>query len=313
MGKLFIGVDLGGTKIYSAIANESGEILNEIVVKTEADKGTDAIVDKIKNSISYLLENIDDNKVIAIGIGSPGPLDIRNGIIAEPPNLPFKNYNIVKELKDTFGIDVYLDNDANVATLAEYKYGAGRDTDNMIYLTVSTGIGGGAILNGKIYRGSTLNALELGHVTIDSNGRRCGCGNRGCVEALASGTAILNLAKEALKSKVDTSLRRYEEVTTKEVFDEYKNGDRICKEIINEALSYLGISISNYANIFDPDMIVIGGGVSNQWEIVSEKINEEMSKRCLGTILNNCKIERAQLEGRSGVLGAIALAMSGMD
>ncbi|MCR6514794.1 ROK family protein [Clostridium sp. LY3-2] len=312
MEKLFIGIDLGGTKIYSALADKSGEILKEIVVKTEAFKGADSIVGKIKDSISYLLEDIDKERVVAIGIGSPGPLDVKNGLIAEPANLPFKNYNIVKELEDAFKISVYLDNDANVATLAEHRFGAGINTENMVYVTVSTGIGGGAILNGKIYRGSTSNALEVGHTTVSTRGRRCGCGNRGCVESLSSGTAISNLANEALKSRVKTSLREYDEVTAK-VFKEAKNGDRLSKEILKESLSYLGVAVSNYANIFDPDMIVIGGGISNEWDILSESIKEEMEKRCLSTILNNCKIVKAKLDGKSGVLGAIALAITKMD
>ena len=309
MKQLFVGVDLGGTKIYTAIANKAGEILNEIVVKTEAEKGHEQIVDKIKMSISHVLEGIDKADVKAIGIGSPGPLDIKNGLIAEPPNLPFKNYNIVKELKEEFDLPVYLDNDANAATLAEFMFGAGFGTENMVYVTASTGVGGGAILNGKIYRGSTANALEVGHTTINVTGKRCGCGNRGCVEALSSGTAIKNAAVEAVKSNIKTSLKDYDEVTAKEVFDEAEKGDRVANEILDEALSYLGAAVSNYANIFDPDMIVIGGGITNGGKIVFDKIREEMEKRCLGPVLKHCKVEKAKLEGQAGVLGAVALAM----
>lgn len=309
MKQLFVGVDLGGTKIYTAIANKAGEILNEIVVKTEAEKGHEQIVEKIKMSISHVLEGIDKADVKAIGIGSPGPLDIKSGLIAEPPNLPFKNYNIVKELKEEFDLPVYLDNDANAATLAEFMFGAGFGTENMVYVTASTGVGGGAILNGKIYRGSTANALEVGHTTINVTGKRCGCGNRGCVEALSSGTAIKNAAVEAVKSNIKTSLKDYDEVTAKEVFDEAEKGDRVANEILDEALSYLGAAVSNYANIFDPDMIVIGGGITNGGKIVFDKIREEMEKRCLGPVLNHCKVEKAKLEGQAGVLGAVALAM----
>lgn len=309
MGKLFVGVDLGGTKIYTALADETGTILKEIIVGTEANKGPDQIVEKIKNSIRNVLEDINIDDIKAIGIGSPGPLDIKNGLIAEPANLPFKNYNIVKEIKGEFNIPVYLDNDANVATLAEFKFGAGVNTENMIYVTASTGVGGGAILNGKIYRGSTANALEVGHTTISTTGRRCGCGNRGCVEAMTSGTAIKKAAIEALESRVETSLREYENISAKEVFIEAEKGDKVANEILSEALSYLGAAVSNYANIFDPDMIVIGGGITGGGKIVFDKINEEMKKRCLSTILNNCKIEKAKLEGQAGVLGAIALAM----
>lgn len=309
MSNLYVGVDLGGTKIYTAIANEFGEILDDIVVKTEAEKGYEQIVEKIKNSITEVIKNVDKSKVKSIGLGSPGPIDIKNGMISEPANLPFVNFPIVKELVDEFGIDTYLDNDANVATLAEYMFGAGKGTENMIYVTVSTGIGGGAILNGKIYRGSTSNALELGHITVDVSGRRCGCGNTGCVEAISSGTAIMKNAQDALKSRVNTSLRNYENVTSKEVFIEALKGDRVCKDILDNSLSYLGIAIANYANIFDPDAIVIGGGISGAGEIVFEAIEKEMKKRCLGPILNNCKVMPSSLKDKSGVLGAIALAI----
>lgn len=309
MENLYIGIDLGGTKIYTAIGNSSGEILNEVILPTEANKGHEQIVNKIKDSIKKVMDGIDKSKIKAIGLGSPGPLDIKNGIITEPVNLPFYNYPIVDELTKEFGIKTYLDNDANVATLAEYLFGAGKGTENMVYVTVSTGVGGGAILNGKIYRGSTLNALEVGHTTINVSGRRCGCGNNGCVEAMASGTAIMKLAKDALDSRVKTSLREYEVVTSKEVFVEASKGDKVAMEIVEYSMSYLGAAIANYANILDPEVIVIGGGISGAGEIVFEIVNREMEKRCLTPIYKNCKIVKSYLGSKTGVLGAIALAL----
>ena len=309
MENLYVGVDLGGTKIFTALANKNGEILNEIVVKTEAEKGEKHIVDKIKHSIHHVMKECDKSQVKAIGLGSPGPLNIEKGLIAEPANLPFINYPIVDELYKEFNINVHLDNDANVATLAEYMFGSGKNAKNMVYVTVSTGIGGGAILNGEIYRGSTSNALEVGHITVDTSGRRCGCGNLGCVEAMSSGTAIMKAAKDAISSRVDTSLRSYDNVTSKEVFIEASKGDRVSKEIVENAMSYLGIAISNYANILDPDIIVIGGGITGAGDIVLNSINKEMSKRCLGTILRNCRVVKSDLGSKIGVLGAIALAI----
>lgn len=307
--KLFIGIDLGGTKIYTALANEKGEILREIVKPTEASKGYEQIVDKIKETINYVKEEVDEKDIVSIGIGSPGPLDVKNGLIVSPPNLPFNNFNIVKSLQDEFRLPVFLDNDANAATLAEFKFGAGRGTVNMVFITASTGVGAGAVLNEEIYRGSTSNALELGHTTIDYYGNRCGCGNRGCVESISSGTAIKKAADEVLKSSITTSLRDYELVTAAEVFAEAEKGDRVSNEILREALGYLGAAVANAANSFDPDMIVIGGGVSNGGKIVFDIIEEEMEKRCLKPILNHCVIRKAELGGRAGVLGAIALAI----
>lgn len=309
MSKLFIGVDLGGTKIYTALSDENGNIIKEIIKPTEASKGYEQIVEKIKESIRYVSSDIKDNKIISIGIGSPGPLDVSNGLIVNPPNLPFNNFNIVDCLKDEFKLPVFLDNDANAATLAEYKFGAGVGTTNMIFITASTGVGAGAVLNKDIYRGSTSNALELGHTTVDYSGNKCGCGNMGYVEAMSSGTAIKNQAEELLKLDVETSLRKYDLVTAKEVFIESSNGDKLASEVLRKSLGYLGVAVSNAANIFDPDMIVVGGGVSDGGQIVFDIINEEMKTRCLSPILKHCIVKKAQLGGKAGVLGAVALAM----
>lgn len=307
--KYVVGVDLGGTKIYTALVDLDGNIVKEVTVKTEAQKGDAIVLEKILNTIDDVLTGTDINEVKAIGVGSPGPLDVENGLIVYTPNLPFKNFNIVKPIKEKYKIDTYLDNDANVATLSEYMFGAGKGSKNMVYVTVSTGIGGGAILNGNLFRGSTSNALEIGHITVMKGGPRCGCGNTGCAEALASGTAIMKRAKEAVESKVGTSLRNYEEVTAQEVFLEAEKGDKVSKDILNDALSYLGITISNIANSFDPDKIIIGGGVSEAGRIVFDKIDHEMERRCLKTIYNNCKVEKAVLGSKAGVLGAAALAI----
>ncbi|WP_294188406.1 ROK family protein [uncultured Clostridium sp.] len=307
--KYVVGVDLGGTKIYTALVDLGGNIVKEVTVKTEAQKGDTVVLDKIIKTIDDVLIGTDIDEIKAIGVGSPGPLDVENGLIVYTPNLPFKNFNIVKPIKEKYKIDTYLDNDANVATLSEYMFGAGKGSKNMVYVTVSTGIGGGAILNGSLFRGSTSNALEIGHITVMKGGPRCGCGNTGCAEALASGTAIMKRAKEAIESKVETSLKNYEEVTAKEVFLEAEKGDKVSKDILNDALSYLGITISNIANSFDPDKIIIGGGVSEAGRIVFDKIDYEMERRCLRTIYNNCKIEKAVLGSKAGVLGAAALAI----
>lgn len=307
--KYVVGVDLGGTKIYTALVDLEGNIISEVNVKTEAHKGEKCVLDKILKTIDTVLEGIDINEVKSIGIGSPGPLDIKRGLIVYTPNLPFKNFNLVKPIKEKYKLDTYLDNDANVATLSEFMFGSGKGTKNMVYMTVSTGIGGGAIINGSLFRGSTSNALEIGHITVMSGGPRCGCGNTGCAEALASGTAIMKRAREAVDSKVDTTLRDYEEVTAREVFQEAEKGDKVSQDILNNALSYLGITVANVANTFDPDMIVIGGGVGGAGRMVFDKINEEMERRTLRTIYNNCKVEKAILGSKAGVLGAAALAI----
>ena len=210
--KYVIGVDLGGTKIYTALVDLQGNMKKEVIVETEAEKGELPVLQKMIDTIDYVLEGTNKDEVKAIGIGSPGPLDVANGLIVYTPNLPFKNFNIVKPIKERYGIETFLDNDANVATLGEFMFGAGKGTENLVFITASTGIGGGAIINGKLFRGSTANALEIGHMTLMNGGPRCGCGNTGCAESLASGTAIMNRGREAAKSNCKTSLKNYEKL-----------------------------------------------------------------------------------------------------
>ncbi len=308
--KYVVGVDLGGTKIYTALVDLEGNIIKEKTVETLAHEGEQAVVGRIVDTINYVIDGTDKNLIKSIGIGSPGPLDVKNGIIIENSNLPFKNFEIVKTIKETFDLPTHLDNDANVATLGEFMFGAGKGTENMVFITASTGIGGGAVLNGKLFRGSTGNALEVGHMTVATEGPRCGCGNLGCAEALGSGTAIGKRAKEAVLSNVVTSLKNYENVTAKEVFKEAANGDRVAKNILNTSLTYLGIAVANTITNFDPEKVVIGGGVVNGGDIVIETIRNVVEERCMAAFVENCTIEKAILGGKAGVLGAAALAIT---
>lgn len=305
-----VGVDLGGTKIYTALVDLEGNIVNEKVVETLAEEGQEAVSERILDTIANVIAGVDNELIKAIGVGSPGPLDAKKGIIFEPSNLPFKNYEIVRTIKDRFNLPTYLDNDANVATLAEFMFGAGKGTENMVYITVSTGIGGGAIINGKLYRGHTANALEVGHMTVSKEGPRCGCGNVGCAESFASGTAIGKRAKEAVASKVVTSLKKYNNVTAKEVFMEAAEGDAEAKRILDNALYYLGITVGNVMSHLDPEKVVMGGGVINGGDVVIETVKKVVAERCLSVFAENCSIEKAKLGGQAGVLGAAALAIT---
>ena len=308
--KYVVGVDLGGTKIYTALVDLDGNIIKEKTVETLAHEGEQAVMGRIIDTIDYVTEGTDKNLIKSIGIGSPGPLDVKNGVIIENSNLPFKNFAIVKTIKEKYDLPTYLDNDANVATLGEFMFGAGKGTENMVFITASTGIGGGAVLNGKLFRGATGNALEVGHMTVSTEGPRCGCGNLGCVEALGSGTAIGKRAKEAVSTNVTTSLKNYDNVTAKEVFKEAANGDRVAKNILNTSLTYLGIAVANTITNFDPEKVVVGGGVVNGGDIVIDTIRNVVEERCMAAFVENCTIEKAVLGGKAGVLGAAALAIT---
>jgi glucokinase len=311
MKNYVIGIDLGGTKISCALADLEGQVISQNTVPTNAQEGEIPVLNRIIQCVQTVLTNGDVtiDKVRAIGIGSPGPLDAKTGVIITTPNLPFKNFNLVSPLKEKFGVPVYLDNDANVAAIGEFMFGAAKGTENMVYFTVSTGVGGGAVLNGKVYRGNTSNALEIGHMTVLPDGPRCNCGNIGCLEAVASGTAIGKRGKEAVESKVETSLRNYENVTSYEVFKEAKAGDKVAQDIVDSCLNYLGIGVANAIAIFDPEMVIIGGGVSKVGSVVFDKVQEVVNKRCFKSMAESCKILPAGLGTDAGVIGAVALAI----
>lgn len=308
--KYVVGVDLGGTKIYTALVDLEGNIIKEKAVETLAFEGENAVMGRIIDTINYVIDGSKKNLIKSIGIGSPGPLDVKNGVIIENSNLPFKNFEIVKTIRETYDLPTYLDNDANVATLGEFMFGAGKGTENMVFITASTGIGGGAVINGKLFRGTTGNALEIGHTIVANEGPRCGCGNIGCAEALGSGTAIGKRAKEAVATNVETSLKNYENVTSKEVFKEAANGDRVAKNILETSLNYLGIAVANTITNFDPEKVVIGGGVINGGSIVLDTIRRVVGERALKTFVDSCTVEKAVLGGKAGVLGAAALAIT---
>ncbi|MBU3210703.1 ROK family protein [Clostridium algidicarnis] len=311
MKEYFIGIDLGGTKIAGVITDLKGNIIKESIIKTMAEYGDKAIVLRIINLIEDLIvssgKTLED--IRAVGIGSPGPLDPKRGIIITTPNLPFENFDIITPIKEKFNVPVFLDNDANVAAIGEHTLGAGKSTKNMVYITVSTGIGGGAIINGKIYRGNTFNALEIGHMTLLPDGPKCNCGNYGCFEALASGTAISKRAKEAVESGRDTSLLNYFKITSYEVFKEAEKGDSVSMHIIDSSLEYLGIGIANIITLFDPEVIILGGGVMKAGQIIFDRIKEVVDQRCFKNMASACKIVPSALGEKSGVIGAIALAM----
>ncbi|HBT19572.1 MAG TPA: glucokinase [Clostridiaceae bacterium] len=312
MKKYVIGVDLGGTKITTAISDLAGKIIEKTTLATGAHLGEEVVMERIFESISMVLEasKIAEEEVRAIGIGSPGPLDAEKGTIITTPNLPFKNYNVAKPIERKFGITTYLDNDANAAALGEYAFGAGKGTKNLLYITVSTGVGGGAVLNGRPYRGSTSNALEVGHMTIEPfSPHRCNCGNYGDLESLSSGTAIAKRAKEAVEAGKETILKDAQTITSYEVHQAYLEGDAVAMEILDKAFAYMGIGVANLIVNFDPEVIVIGGGVSKIGDLFFAKVKESARTRCFDFMFDAVKIVPAELGQDAGVIGAIALAL----
>ncbi|HKL76535.1 MAG TPA: ROK family protein, partial [Halanaerobiales bacterium] len=262
----YIGIDLGGTKILTAVANDNGEIIARVKLATETELGQERIKKNIFKSIYKVLEKTDIKieKIKSIGIGSPGPLNVEKGIIYESANLPIKNMEIVDLIEKETGINTYLQNDANTAALGEKVFGVGKEADDLLYITISTGVGGGIIINGKIYYGHTGNAGEIGHMTVDPTGPQCGCGNYGCLESFSSGTAIKNMAKKAVENDESTLIKKLakdQKLSAKLAAKAAAKGDQKALDIFAKAGYYLGIGIANLVNIFNPEMIILGGGV----------------------------------------------------
>jgi glucokinase len=309
----YIGVDIGGTKTAMGISSRDGCILARSEIRTSKEPHivlswvTDNYL-QWKNL--YLHEQ--GSEIKGIGIGCPGPLDRTNGTILNAPNLEeWYGYPIVKHLEESCFCPVYLENDANVAALGEFRYGAGMGYQNLVYLTISTGIGGGIIINGKLYIGTDGCAGEFGHMTIEPDGPSCKCGNNGCLEALASGTAIMREANEYLKAGQPTLLRELfgDTVTSEQVAHGAKMGDHIANIVIQRAMRYLGIGIANIMTELCPQVIILGGGVTNIGDIMFSMVRHEVSKRVTMVNPGHIPILPAILGRDIGIKGAIAFLM----
>lgn len=314
--KYSIGVDFGGTNIVSAIVNCQGKIVSRLKVPTLAERGKEATIKRIIETIhkNIVQSTIVLDDIIGIGIGAPGPLDIKRGIINFAPNLPgWIDVPLKKKLKNEFNMKVVLENDANAAAWGERCFGAGQGVDNLVCFTLGTGIGGGIIIDGKIYHGNNYGAAELGHMTVNKNGPRCNCGNYGCLEAYSSATGIknriINRIEEGIKSEFlnfdDDKL--FESLRLKSIFEAARKGDKLTKDVVEEAISYLGIAIANIAIILNPEMVVLVGGITNEGDKLLIPLREEVKKRAFYSNYKSLKIVIGKLGGNAGVLGAAAL------
>jgi len=314
--KYSIGVDLGGTNIVSAIVNYQGKVVNRLKVPTLTERGKEATIKRIIETIheNIIQSTIAIDDIRGIGIGAPGPLDVKRGIINFAPNLPgWRDVPLRKILEDEFNMKVVLENDANAAAWGEMCFGAGQGVDNLVCFTLGTGIGGGIIIDGKIYHGNNYGAAELGHMTVNKDGPRCNCGNYGCLEAYSSATGIknriINRIREGIKSKFlnfDDS-RLFESLRLKLIFKTARKGDKLTKSVVEEAISYLGIAIANIANILNPEMVVLVGGITNEGDKLLIPLKREVRKRAFYSNYKSLKIVIGKLGGNAGVLGAAAL------
>jgi glucokinase len=313
-GDPVIGIDLGGTKIQSLVVDGTGQILGEDRRPTVAGEGLDAVVDRMMESVGRALDQsgVAPTAARAVGVSAPGPCDFDHGVLLHAPNLPgWVNVPLTTLIEERLGLPTFLENDANAAALAEARYGAGQGARHLIYLTISTGIGGGLILDGGIYRGADGTAGELGHVTVDEQGPLHNCGMRGCLEVLASGTAIGRMAQEAAlagRSERLATAAAGGELNAVAVHAAAEAGDPVADEILEKASHYLGVGLANLLNIFNPQVIVIGGGVAHIGARLLDPAIELARSRAFRLPAQTVRFRTAALEGRAEALGAAALA-----
>ena len=312
MNKNVIGVDIGGTNLRFGIVKKTGQIIHKIVRPTEADAGKNAVIKNIINGIDEILHvsKVKKNSILGISLAAPGFIDIDKNIITFSPNLPgWRNVNLGRIVKDNLGIPVTIENDANAAAFGERWLGAGRNSSNLLCITMGTGIGGGIILDNKIWHGDKGMAGEIGHITVNPEGPLCNCGNYGCLEAYSSGTGIINRMIDAMKKGKKTALlsmikNGINEITPEKVFLAAKKGDQLSLELVKDAGRYLGIAISDFANLLNIKTIILYGGLVSSFSLFAKRMKEEIIKRTIPSFSKEVRVLKAQLKYDAGIIGA---------
>ena len=311
-----LAIDLGGTKIIAALISPGGEMLAREYSLTHADDGPESVINRIFTAIDHILilQKIGLTQLDGISLAIAGAIDRANGVVTLSPNLPgWHDIPLKKTVEEKYKVKTFLLNDANAAALGEYYFGAGRGVQNLIYATVSTGIGGGLIIDGELYSGTSGGAGEIGHMTIDVNGIRCNCGNIGCLETLASGTAVAREAIRRLRQGEKSALTqmvegKLEEITAEKVGLAAQKSDTLSLEVVTQAATYLGIGFVNLVNIFNPEMIVVGGGLSKMGDLLLAPARRVVRERAFPLLAQAVRIVPAQLGDDAGVFGAAAFA-----
>ena len=303
---LTIAVDIGGTHIRTA-AYQAEEIKPVAHNRTKSFASKPGVFDRLVQAIEAIWVPL---QVDAIGIASPGPLDPHTGTILATPNIKeWKNFPLGPNLSKHFGVPVFLDNDANMAAFGEWKFGAGVGHHDLVYLTISTGVGGGVICNNQLVQGYHGLGAELGHMIIDPDGPPCGCGKNGHVESFCSGPSIVRYVVERIQDGEPSSLQAGPNLTAVNVADAALKGDALALRALTRAADYLGIAVANYLAVFDPSILIFGGGVSQVGDLLFKPFRESLHRFTFHPhYLDNLSIETAQLGDNAGLMGALALA-----
>jgi glucokinase len=298
-----VGVDIGGTKVAIGLVTDEGAVLSRSTLKTDTSISPQLIVKSIAEEIHKLLDkhSLGDQEWSGLGIGAPGPLDPKNGVITCPPNLPgWEGFRIVEEFRKYIQKPIVMENDATAATLAEKWVGAARENEHFLFMTISTGIGAGLFMDGKLRTGSTGNTGDVGHMVVDPSVGTCICGQRGCFEYVASGTAIARMASEVIGRPV----------STKEAFELHQQGNQEMKALVDRVFTYIGMGCTSLINTLDIEKIVIGGGVSQVGEPLFSAVRDYVSRFALNPAGRRTEIVPAVLDQDAGLIGAAALILA---
>ena len=312
---LAAGVDLGGTKIYSLVTTSAGEVLGEDRRLSLAAEGPDAVIDRLAASVRAALKDADVvvDGIVGIGISTPGPCDPERGIVTDAPNLPgWHDIPLMQRLSEALGTRAVMENDAAAACYGEFRFGAGQGFQHIVYVTVSTGIGGGIIIDGRLYRGASGAAGEIGHVVVDEDGPRCNCGSRGCVEAISSGLSIARdaaVAIEARRSPILAELAGDDSPTAELVHQALLRGDETARAIIERAAHHLGLGLAGILNSFNPQALIVGGGLLGLGDLYLGQAFRVARATAFDQTVADVTMVEAELGERAGALGAAALMM----
>jgi len=311
-----IGVDLGGTNIVSLLMSRDGKILARDARRSLAKEGKERTISQIVTSVREILREGERLKVfskaiLGVGIGSPGPLNTKEGVIHFAPNFPgWIEVPLMQILRDELNLPIFLENDANAAALGEWWLGAGKGVDNLVLLTLGTGIGGGIIIEGEVLHGAWDTAAEIGHMIIHEGGLTCGCGKQGCLEAYASATGVVKRTLAAIEKGEKTLLinlveNRLEDITCELIFKTAEKGDSLARWIVEETARYLGIGI----NIINPEMVILSGGMIAAGDTLFKPVRKYAQENALAAAIKEVKIVPAALGGNAGAIGAAATVL----
>ncbi|WP_268912985.1 ROK family glucokinase [Lentilactobacillus sp. SPB1-3] len=317
MAKKLIGIDLGGTTTKFAFLDEQGNVLSKWRIITDiTDEGSHIVPNMIKSIEDQMRrEDYNSDDFIGIGMGTPGTVNRDEGTVVGAYNLNWKEVQPVRQqISGALKLPIFIDNDANCAALGEFWKGAGNDADDVVFVTLGTGVGGGVVVDGHLAHGINGSAGEIGHICVEKNGFLCTCGKRGCLEQYASATGVVNVAKDTAAnftghSRIKELIDNDEDITSKLIFFLADNGDILANQIVNRVCSYLGLALSHIGNILNPENIIIGGGVSGAGNTLLQPTTRSFQENAFPSVRDSTRLKLAQLGNDAGVIGAASLAL----